>query len=183
MTPAPKQPFFAYINDTVSHESQVRAGDAAHAQNPAALKPSDRRDPAKVDLVINSHLHFDHVGGNEFVPNATVVVQKREWQIGQSDEGESKFGFYKADFDHGHPVREVEGEHDLFGDGSVLILSTPGHTLGHQSMKVKTANSGTIKGTAGTLIGHGITTTTGAISVTSNTGEIRGLSTTAAASG
>jgi len=49
-TPAPKQPFFAYINDTVSHESQVRAGDAAHAQNTAALKPSDRRDPAKVEL-------------------------------------------------------------------------------------------------------------------------------------
>lgn len=46
----PKQPFFAYINDTVSHESQVRANDATHARNTSALQPSDRRDPAKVEL-------------------------------------------------------------------------------------------------------------------------------------
>jgi len=46
----PKEPFFAYFNDTVSHESQVRADDATHAKNTAALKPSDRRDPSKVEL-------------------------------------------------------------------------------------------------------------------------------------
>ena len=46
----PKEPFFAYINDTVSHESQVRADDATHAKNTKALKVSDRRDPAKVEL-------------------------------------------------------------------------------------------------------------------------------------
>ena len=96
------------------------------------------RDVGKVDFIVNSHLHFDHVGGNEFVPNATVVVQKREWQIGQSDEGESKFGFYKADFDHGHRIKEVEGEHDLFGDGSVVCIPTYGHTPGHQSLRVRT---------------------------------------------
>ena len=50
LTPKPKEPFFAYVNDTVSHESQVRASDAEHAKNTAALKPSDRRDPAKVEL-------------------------------------------------------------------------------------------------------------------------------------
>ncbi|MGA0133517.1 MAG: sulfatase [Opitutales bacterium] len=50
LSPKPKEPFFAYINDTVSHESQVRASDAEHAKNTAALKDSDRRDPAKVEL-------------------------------------------------------------------------------------------------------------------------------------
>jgi N-sulfoglucosamine sulfohydrolase len=50
LTAKPKQPFFAYINDIVSHESQVRANDANHAKNTVALKPSDRRDPAKVEL-------------------------------------------------------------------------------------------------------------------------------------
>lgn len=50
LTSKPKEPFFAYFNDTVSHESQVRASDAEHAKNTAALKPSDRRDPAKVEL-------------------------------------------------------------------------------------------------------------------------------------
>ncbi|HTR84912.1 MAG TPA: MBL fold metallo-hydrolase, partial [Reyranella sp.] len=41
------------------------------------------RDPGKIDLIVNSHLHFDHAGGNELIPNATVVIQKREWQAGQ----------------------------------------------------------------------------------------------------
>lgn len=96
------------------------------------------RDPGGIDYIISSHLHFDHVGGNELVPNATIVVQRREWQVGQSDEGESKFGFFKADLDHGHPVKQVDGEHDLFGDGSVVCIPTYGHTPGHQSLKVRT---------------------------------------------
>jgi len=50
LTAKPRQPFFAYLNDTVSHESQVRANDANHAKNTVALKPSDRRDPAKIEL-------------------------------------------------------------------------------------------------------------------------------------
>jgi len=50
LTAKPKEPFFAYFNDSVSHESQVRASDAEHAKNTSALKPSDRRDPAKVEL-------------------------------------------------------------------------------------------------------------------------------------
>ena len=75
------------------------------------------RDPGKIDFIITSHLHFDHAGGNEFVPNATVIVQRREWEVGMSPDGESKFGFYKADFDKGHTVKQVEGEYDV-GDGA-----------------------------------------------------------------
>lgn len=96
------------------------------------------RDPGKVDYVVNSHLHFDHAGGNELVPNATLVVQRREWAAAQDDEMAAKVGIYKADVDHGHPVRQVDGEHDLFGDGSVVCVPTYGHTPGHQSLKVRT---------------------------------------------
>ncbi|MBV8188349.1 MAG: N-acyl homoserine lactonase family protein [Alphaproteobacteria bacterium] len=96
------------------------------------------KDPAKVDLIIVSHLHFDHVGGNELVPNATVIVQRPEWEAGMAPESEARFGFYKADFDKGHKVKAVEGEYDVFGDGSVVCLPTYGHTPGHQSLKVRT---------------------------------------------
>ena len=96
--------------------------------------------PARSTLIVNSHLHFDHAGGNELVPNATMVVQKREWQAAQDPETAAKVGFFKADFDHGHPVKQVEGEHDLFGDGSVVCIPTYGHTPGHQSLKVRTEN-------------------------------------------
>ena len=49
-------------------------------------------------------------------------------------------GFNRRDFDLGHARRLVEGEHDLFGDGSVICLPTPGHTPGHQSLRVRLAS-------------------------------------------
>ncbi len=96
------------------------------------------RDPGKIDFIIASHLHFDHAGGNEFVPNATVIVQRPEWQAGLAADSETRFGFYKADFDKGHKVKQVEGEYDVFGDGSVVCIPTYGHTPGHQSLRVRT---------------------------------------------
>jgi N-acyl homoserine lactone hydrolase len=102
----------------------------------AKLEAIDR-DPAKIDLVINSHLHFDHVGGNALLPNATVMVQKREWQAGFDPELAAQRGFYRQDFDLGHKVVQIDGEHDVFGDGRLVCLPTHGHTPGHQSLKVR----------------------------------------------
>lgn len=93
-------------------------------------------DPANIEWVINSHLHLDHAGGNRMLPNATVVVQESEWDFGSAGED----GAYAAeDFDTGQPVKKVRGEFDLFGDGTVTVFPTPGHTPGHQSCRVKTA--------------------------------------------
>jgi N-acyl homoserine lactone hydrolase len=95
------------------------------------------RDPAKIDLVINSHFHFDHVGGNALIPNATMLVQRREWDAGMDPDSAAKRGFDPRDFDLGHKLRLVDGEHDVFGDGSVVCLPTYGHTPGHQSLKLR----------------------------------------------
>jgi N-acyl homoserine lactone hydrolase len=102
----------------------------------ARLEAIDR-DPAKIDFIVTSHLHFDHVGGNALIPNATVVVQRREWQAGMDPEIAAERGFDRRDFDLGQPVRQVDGEHDLFGDGRIVCLPTPGHTPGHQSLKLR----------------------------------------------
>lgn len=95
------------------------------------------RDPARIDFIVNSHLHFDHVGGNALIPNATLVVQRREWAAGMDAELAASCGFDRRDFDLGHKLKLVEGEHDLFGDGSVLCLPTRGHTPGHQSLRLR----------------------------------------------
>ena len=95
------------------------------------------RDPGKVTHIVNSHLHFDHAGGNALIPNATLVIQRREWEAGHDAETAAKVGFDLKDFDLGHPVRQVDGEHDLFGDGRIVCLPTHGHTPGHQSLKVR----------------------------------------------
>ena len=95
----------------------------------ARLETIDR-DPGKIDLIINSHFHFDHVGGNALIPNATTLVQRREWDAGMDPDIAAKRGFNPRDFDLGHKLRLVDGEHDVFGDGSVVCLPTFGHTPG-----------------------------------------------------
>jgi glyoxylase-like metal-dependent hydrolase (beta-lactamase superfamily II) len=97
------------------------------------------RDATRIDLIISSHLHFDHVGGNALVPNAKVIVQRREWQAGFDADIAAQRGFDRKDFDLGHKVIEVDGEHDVFGDGTVVCLPTYGHTPGHQSLKLRLA--------------------------------------------
>ncbi|HLY44369.1 MAG TPA: N-acyl homoserine lactonase family protein [Stellaceae bacterium] len=97
------------------------------------------RDPARIDLIINSHFHFDHCGGNAQIPNATMLVQRREWDTGMDPDRAARSGFNPRDFDLGHKLRLVDGEHDVFGDGSVVCLPTQGHTPGHQSLKLRLA--------------------------------------------
>jgi N-acyl homoserine lactone hydrolase len=92
-------------------------------------------DPASINWVINSHLHIDHCGGNAAFPNATVIVQSKELAAAQANE---VAGLYEGeDYDTGQPFTAIDGEHDLFGDGSVQIVPTYGHTPGHQSAIVK----------------------------------------------
>lgn len=96
-------------------------------------------DPAKVDRVVLSHLHFDHAGGLRELPNATVVIQRREWEAGFERDVANQYNLRKRYFDLGHQVQLIDGEHDLFGDRSVVCVPSFGHTPGHQSLRVRTA--------------------------------------------
>lgn len=92
-------------------------------------------DPATIDWVINSHLHLDHCGGNAHLPNATVIVQARELDTARHNPVP---GLYDViDYETGQPIRAINGEHDLFGDGTVQIVPSFGHTPGHQSVLVQ----------------------------------------------
>lgn len=127
------------------------------------LKPSQKRADVidmqlkklgysadKVKVVVTSHTHLDHVGNIEMFPNAIHVFQKKELYQGwwpEKFQGRSTPGsFVMADLDNAREFNylELNGDYDLFGDGTVMVLSTPGHTIGHQSMKVKLPQSGTI---------------------------------------
>lgn len=98
------------------------------------------RDPAGIEIIVSSHFHFDHVGGNALIPNATMIVQRREWDAGMDPDIASRHGYNPRDFDLGHKLHLIEGEHDVFGDGSVICLPTYGHTPGHQSLKLRLAS-------------------------------------------
>ena len=53
-------------------------------------------------------------------------------------------GLNPRDFDLGHKLRLVDGEHDVFGDGSVVCLPTYGHTPGHQSLRLRLDRGGVV---------------------------------------
>jgi len=97
-------------------------------------------DPAGVRWLVNSHLHFDHTGGNAQLPNARVVVQRREWEAGRDAELRAANSYDPRDYDLGQDVIAVDGEHDVFGDGAVVCVATHGHTPGHQSLRVRLAS-------------------------------------------
>ncbi|HEY2477159.1 MAG TPA: N-acyl homoserine lactonase family protein [Solirubrobacterales bacterium] len=88
--------------------------------------------------VVLTHLHFDHAGGLALLPSSVpVVVQRREWEAGRDPEAIARNFFLPRDYEGiGDQVVLVDGDHDLLGDGSVELLLTPGHTPGHQSIRV-----------------------------------------------
>lgn len=94
-------------------------------------------EPAEIDAIICSHLHFDHAGGLASIPNARLIVQRPEWEAGQDADAAAKIGFDRRDYDLGHDRLMASGEHDVFGDGRVVCLPTYGHTPGHQSLRVR----------------------------------------------
>ena len=94
-------------------------------------------EPDGVRFVANSHLHFDHCGGNEFFPRATFLVQRAELEAARRPGFVPSYSPSPLDFDHPLDYRMLDGEHDVFGDGKVVLLPTYGHTPGHQSLLVR----------------------------------------------
>ena len=116
-----------------------QAGDDVVAQLATlGLTPDDIR------FVANSHLHFDHCGGNEFFPRATFLVQRPELESARRPGFVPGYSPSPLDFDHPLDYRMIEGEHDVFGDGSVILFPTYGHTPGHQSLRVRAGKQGQI---------------------------------------
>lgn len=93
--------------------------------------------PADVTDVVVSHLHYDHAGGLALLPNARVHVQRAELEFAQRPAVYQRGLYVAADFDGTRHWHTIDGDYDLFDDGAVRIVSTPGHTPGHQSALVK----------------------------------------------
>jgi glyoxylase-like metal-dependent hydrolase (beta-lactamase superfamily II) len=108
-------------------------------------------DPADVRLVAMTHLHFDHASGISQFPDATFAVSEREWEAATGRAG-VLHGYVGGHFDHPFDFRTLDFDGpaaapystfghaiDLLGDGSLRAVYTPGHTHGHMSFVLRTA--------------------------------------------
>ena len=105
--------------------------------------------PEEIDYVVMSHLHIDHAGNIDQLPDAEFLVQQDELAYAWWPSAPVQKAYYlEGDIaplrDPDIAVTELAGEYDLFGDGSVVCIPTPGHSPGHQSLLVRSENAGTI---------------------------------------
>ncbi|WP_281362940.1 N-acyl homoserine lactonase family protein [Gordonia asplenii] len=100
--------------------------------------------PEDVDLVANSHLHDDHAGGNICFSHATFLVQFAELQAAYWPQVYERENYVREAFDLPVHFEELDGDYDVFGDGTVTLIQTPGHSAGSQSLVVKLPETGTV---------------------------------------
>jgi N-acyl homoserine lactone hydrolase len=99
--------------------------------------------PADIDLVVNTHTHFDHCGGNPRFTHCPILLQEADYASVQARPGSSELPWWKASELR---YQTVVGDHTLAP--GVELLATPGHTPGHQSLLVRLAGSGPLLFTA-----------------------------------
>jgi N-acyl homoserine lactone hydrolase len=105
-------------------------------QAPLELLQAAGRSPDDIDFVAVSHLHYDHAGGLEFFPDTPVLAQRRELELAHWPPIYQRRFYAPADYAATTAWIELDGDHDVFGDGRVRLFPTPGHTAGHQSLLI-----------------------------------------------
>jgi len=108
-------------------------------------------EPGEIPIVVMTHLHLDHTSAISEFPNSTFVVSETEWNFAASA-GKTTNGYRRAHFDYAFEYRTVDFDRanidsyasfgrtfDLFGDGSIHLAFTPGHSPGHMSVIARLA--------------------------------------------
>ena len=129
------------LNPGAAEDAASHYGSRRRARHVRARAGGERRRPGRP---LQAHEGRDHPPAlrpcRRARPAARVVlivIQRREWEAGQDADAIARNFFQPKDYEGvGDRVELVDGDHDLLGDGSVELLSTPGHTPGHQSVRV-----------------------------------------------
>lgn len=105
--------------------------------------------PESVRYIVQTHLHIDHTGALGHFPDATVVVHERELEAARTADPPHVQGYVREDFERaGLRWQTLQGDHDLFGDGRIRLLQTPGHSAGHVSVLLDLQDTGPVLLTA-----------------------------------
>jgi N-acyl homoserine lactone hydrolase len=140
---------FVYSCYLIKHDDQYLLWDTGHAMTTPNVAPKvsivdqlaqANVKPEQINFVGISHYHADHTGQVGSFPKATLLIGKGDWDAITSPKPAEGVNFkpFENWISGGGNVQPVPLDKDVFGDGSVMMLNTPGHTPGHHSLLVKT---------------------------------------------
>lgn len=137
-----------FSDDLAKQKDGAKIGEAFHIylKQPLAgqLKKIGYR-PSDITYLGLSHMHFDHTGNVNLFPHAHLLMQKEEYAAALGPDA-AKLNYDPATYPNlaKNPVTQLEGDNDVFGDGSVIIKRAVGHTPGHQMLLVKLPKTGAV---------------------------------------
>jgi glyoxylase-like metal-dependent hydrolase (beta-lactamase superfamily II) len=145
---------FVFSCYLIQHGDEYFLWDTGHAMTAGAPAPKvslvDQLaqkgiTPAQIKFVGISHYHPDHTGQVASFPQATLLIGKGDWDVITSPKPVgANPAFFTPWLTGGAKLETLPADKDVFGDGSVIILSTPGHTPGHHSLLVKLKQTGPV---------------------------------------
>lgn len=146
---------FVYSCYLVKHGNDYMMWDTGQATTAGPVAPKVpladllaqmKVTPEQVKYVGISHFHGDHIGQANALPKATLLIGTGDWEVLTSPKPPPNANPQLVSnwISGGGTVEQVPQDKDVFGDGTVVMLSTPGHTPGHHSLIVKLAQMGSV---------------------------------------
>ena len=146
---------FVFSCYLIKHGEDYMVWDTGHSMSAPNVAPKVslvdhlaqlKLTPEQIKFVGISHYHGDHIGQVGSFSQATLLIGKGDWDVVSS--ATPPAGVNPKPFAHwlsgGGKVEPLPADKDVFGDGTVLILNTPGHTPGHHSLLVKLKEKGNV---------------------------------------
>jgi len=142
---------FVFSCYLIKHGDEYMLWDTGHAMTAPNVAPKEsvvdqlaklNLKPEQIKYVGISHYHADHTGQVASFPKSTVLIGQGDWDGIKGERPGANFKPFEGWVKGENKVEPLSLDKDVFGDGSVIVLRTPGHTPGHQSLLVKLPQSG-----------------------------------------
>lgn len=146
---------FVFSCYLIKHGDDYMMWDTGHAMSAGAVAPKVsvvdqlaqlKVTPDQIKFVGISHFHADHTGQVGSFPKATLLIGKRDWDVltGPTPNPAANPAPFANWISGGGKLEALPLDKDVFGDGTVVVLSTPGHTPGHHSLLVRLKDMGVV---------------------------------------